>query len=179
MMGNNFHETYGHPDIKPPSDRSTGHVFVLVATIIAALWRNTLGVALPALAVGFGLAVATLIAPHVLRPLNILWFRLGLVLHRIVNPLVMLAIFVLAFLPAGLIMRRWHDPLRSHRAAEGVSTPERNCIGGSEQKSITAASKKAPDIGGLLAFAFQSDGVASGEASARGRRERRLEWARR
>ena len=37
-----------------------------------------------------------------------------------------------------------------------VSTPERNCIGGPEQKSITAAGKKAPDIGGLLAFAAQS-----------------------
>jgi uncharacterized protein len=37
-----------------------------------------------------------------------------------------------------------------------VSTPERNCIGEPEQKSITGTSKKAPDIGGLLAFAFQS-----------------------
>jgi hypothetical protein len=60
-----------------------------------------------------------------------------------------------------------------------VSTPERNCIGGPEQKSITASSKKAPDIGGLLAFAFQSGDVASGVASARGRRDRRLEWANR
>jgi hypothetical protein len=38
-----------------------------------------------------------------------------------------------------------------------VSTPERNCIGGPEQKSITASSKKAPDIGGLLAFAFNPE----------------------
>ena len=37
-----------------------------------------------------------------------------------------------------------------------VSTPERNCIGGPEQESISTASKKAPDIGGLLAFAAQS-----------------------
>ena len=61
-----------------------------------------------------------------------------------------------------------------------VSTPDRYCIGGPEGKSITPGSKKAPDIGGLLAFAF-SRGVASGVAvaSARGRRERRLEWARR
>ena len=60
-----------------------------------------------------------------------------------------------------------------------VSTPERICIGGPGQKSITGASKKAPDIGGLLAFVFQLGGVASGVASGRGRRERRLEWARR
>jgi hypothetical protein len=37
-----------------------------------------------------------------------------------------------------------------------VSTPERNCIAEPEQKSISTASKKAPDIGGLLAFAAQS-----------------------
>ena len=43
-----------------------------------------------------------------------------------------------------------------------VSTPERKCTGGPEQKSIAAASKKAPDIGGLLAF-----------GSLRSRRQRR------
>jgi predicted transcriptional regulator len=37
-----------------------------------------------------------------------------------------------------------------------LSTPERNCIGEPEQKSISTASKKVPDIGGLLAFAAQS-----------------------
>jgi hypothetical protein len=62
-----------------------------------------------------------------------------------------------------------------NEAPSNVSTPERNYIGGPEQKSITTASKKAPDIGGLLAFAFQSGGTASGVASDRGRRERRLE----
>jgi len=39
-----------------------------------------------------------------------------------------------------------------------LSTPERNCIGGPEQKSLTQASKKAPDIGGLLAFGGLSPG---------------------
>jgi nitroreductase len=38
---------------------------------------------------------------------------------------------------------------------------------------------KAPDIGGLVAFAFQSGGLASCAASGRGRRDRRLEWVRR
>jgi len=48
-----------------------------------------------------------------------------------------------------------------------LSTPERYCIGEPGAKSITTASKKAPDIGGLLAFALQSGGLASGVASAR------------
>jgi glutathione S-transferase len=76
---------------------------------------------------------------------------------------------------ANYAKRQWQRPA----VQAWVSTPQRNCIGGPEQKSVTAASKKAPDIGGLLAFAFQSGGVASGAASGRGRRDRRLEWARR
>jgi hypothetical protein len=38
-----------------------------------------------------------------------------------------------------------------------VSTPERICIGGPEQKSITAASKKAPDIGAFLLSYFNPE----------------------
>ncbi len=45
----------------------------------------------------------------------------------------------------------WMQPTR-------LSTPERNCIGEPEQKSISRASKKAPDIGGLLAIEVQSEG---------------------
>jgi hypothetical protein len=39
-----------------------------------------------------------------------------------------------------------------------LSTPEKKCTGGPEQESITTASKKAPDIGGLLAFGGLSPG---------------------
>lgn len=48
-----------------------------------------------------------------LRPLNALWHRLGLLLGRIVNPVVMGAVFFLAVSPVGLIMRlSGKDPLR-------------------------------------------------------------------
>lgn len=36
----------------------------------------------------------------------------------------------------------------------GLSTPERHCIGGPEQKSITTASKKAPISGAFLLSRF-------------------------
>src|SRR5262245_62913818 len=61
----------------------------------------------------------SLIVPKTLRPLNLVWFRIGLALHRVVNPLVMLLIFLVVFLPAGLIFRVWNDPLRSRRASPG------------------------------------------------------------
>jgi hypothetical protein len=67
------------------------------------------------------LASLSVIAPSIIKPLNIIWFRFGLILHRIVNPIVMFAIFAVVFVPAGAIMRLWRDPLRSKRI-EGRST---------------------------------------------------------
>jgi len=42
-------------------------------------------------------------------------------LHRVVNPVVMVAVFAAVFVPAGAIMRFWRDPLRSRRP-KGAST---------------------------------------------------------
>jgi hypothetical protein len=41
-----------------------------------------------------------------------------------------------------------------HKELEPLSTPERNCIGGPEQKSITARQARRPPISG--AFCFRS-----------------------
>src|SRR5262245_60543613 len=115
-MSGNFHETYAHGDVRPPSERSTGLVFAGVAVIVAVIWRHSPMVPWVALAVAAALAALSMTAPALLRPLNLLWFRFGLLLHRVVNPLVMLAMFALVFVPAGLIMRLWHDPLGAKRA---------------------------------------------------------------
>jgi hypothetical protein len=116
-MRKNFHESFGQPAaVEPPSERSTGLVFACVALVVAVLWRNTPGVPWTAAGVAVALVAVSLLAPKLLAPVNLVWFRFGLLLHRVVNPLVMLAMFVLVFLPGGLIMRLWHDPLRSRRA---------------------------------------------------------------
>ena len=58
-------------------------------------------------------AVAGLIWPGVLRPLNWLWFRFGLLLHSVVNPVIMGIVFYTAVLPTGLVIRAMgKDPLR-------------------------------------------------------------------
>lgn len=120
-MSKGFHESFQQGEIKPPSDRSTGLVFAAVAVIVAALWRNNPTAPWVALGVAAMLLIASLAVPIVLRPLNWIWFRVGLLLHRVMNPLIMLAMFVLVFVPGGLLMRIWHDPLRSRRAASGSS----------------------------------------------------------
>jgi predicted membrane metal-binding protein len=117
-MRTNFHENYAGRENKPPSERSTGLLFAAVAVIVAVLWRNSPTVPWVALCLASILAVVSLIAPVLLKPINILWFRFGLLLHRIVNPIVMFVVWTAVFVPAGAIMRLWRDPLRSTRTTE-------------------------------------------------------------
>lgn len=54
-----------------------------------------------------------LLRPSLLSWLNALWLKLGLLLHRIVNPIIMAVLFFGTILPIGLLMRAFgKDPLR-------------------------------------------------------------------
>jgi hypothetical protein len=113
----NFHESYnpGAGDVKPPSPRSTGIVFTVVALLVAVLLRRHEVYAFIAVGVAAVLLILSFTVPAVLQPLNILWFKFGLLLHRIVNPVVMLLMFAVAFLPMGVLVRIFADPLRLKR----------------------------------------------------------------
>ena len=115
-MKSNFHERYREAPPAPPSARATGLVFCVVALIIAGVFYANLAVAMPALGVAFAFALASWLQPNLLEPLNRAWFRLSLLLNRIVNPIVMLLIYLLAIVPSGLIMQLLRDPLRKKRA---------------------------------------------------------------
>ena len=104
----------GNTEVKMGSERGFGIVFAIVFLIIALfpllgdggvrLW--SVGVA----AVFGGLAF---LAPKVLTPLNRLWFKFGMLLSRIVSPIVMGILFFVTVTPTGLIMRaRGKDLLR-------------------------------------------------------------------
>lgn len=49
--------------------------------------------------------VAALALPDVLHPLNVMWMKLGRLLHRVVSPVVLGLLFLVAFVPMGLILR--------------------------------------------------------------------------
>jgi hypothetical protein len=109
------HEPYRQAEIKPPSNRSTGIVFACVAVVVAVLWRNTPAVVWSSLGIAAVLALVSLLIPAVLAPLNLVWFRFGLLLHKVMNPLIMLLMFAVVFVPGGFLMRLWHDPLAARR----------------------------------------------------------------
>jgi hypothetical protein len=120
-----MHETYKERGpTKTSSDRGFGIVFTVVFALIAGFqlyagrieWAMGLG----AVAAVF-LAVA-LVRPTLLAPLNRLWTRFGLLLHRIVNPLVMGVMFFGVITPFGLAMRLFGwDALSRKRKPEAAS----------------------------------------------------------
>ena len=110
-----FQEDY-HPGESPRlgSDRSFGFVFTIVFAIVALVpvYEGN-GVRLWAAVVAAVLLAISLIRPSVLRPANRLWFWFGLLLHRVVSPLVMGFLFFLTVTPIGVAMRICgKDPLR-------------------------------------------------------------------
>lgn len=59
----------------------------------------------PLLILGAGLGVCALFLPAVLAPLNKAWYSFGLLLGKIVSPIVLGAIFFLMITPVALLMR--------------------------------------------------------------------------
>jgi hypothetical protein len=112
-----------HAAIKTASDRSFG---LTVGGILAAIaifrwwWVGSLSWLMAALLViGAALLTAGLLRPAILAPLNRLWTKLGLLLFHVVNPVVMLLLFIVTIVPAGLIMRLvGHDPMRRRFAPD-------------------------------------------------------------
>ena len=114
-MAKNFHEDYERPELPLPPDRSTGLVFTAIALIVAYLWRADTAVLTIALAVAGVLAALSLLYPIALRPLNIVWMRFALLLSKVMNPIVMGLLFLVAIVPAGLLMQIGYDPLRRRK----------------------------------------------------------------
>jgi hypothetical protein len=72
--------------------------------------------------VGAAFLAAALLRPAVLAPLNRVWTRFGLLLHRIVSPVVLGIMFFVVITPMGLIMRALgKDPLRLRLEREARS----------------------------------------------------------
>ncbi len=106
MKGNSHESFEGHVEIKTGSDRSFGWVVGGVLSLIA-LWPlvHGNGPRLWALIPGLLLIGFAVVRPATLQPLNQLWFRLGLLLGRIVSPIVLGIIYFLWITPIALVMR--------------------------------------------------------------------------
>lgn len=100
--------------VKGSSDRTFGLVFVVFFAVIG-LWPliGDGGIRIWSLAISAVLLVLSMARPSILAPLNRLWMRFGLLLHKVTNPIIMGLIFFLAVTPTALYLKiRRQDPLR-------------------------------------------------------------------
>jgi hypothetical protein len=105
--------------VKAPSEKSFGVTFACVFGLLSGWQFYSHGVSFWAVATilaGIGFLGMAFAAPAVLRPLNLLWMKFGLLLHRIVNPLIMGVLFFGVFTPMGLAMRLFGADLLRLRA---------------------------------------------------------------
>jgi hypothetical protein len=115
MATGTLHEDLRRDDVTTgPSDRKFGLTLGTILALIAVVkgferspWGGIWGV-LALLLIG-----SALLRPSLLSRSNHIWLKLGLLLHRIVNPVIMAVLFYGTFLPIGLLMRLLgKDPLR-------------------------------------------------------------------
>lgn len=120
---NNFHESFAEHDRDAgPSDRKFGYTvggILLVLGILKTIFHFS-WIAILLMVIGVGLLVGAFFKPEKLSKLNKGWMKLGHLLFHIVNPIVMGLIYVICFIPGGLIMRALkHDPM--NREFDGLA----------------------------------------------------------
>jgi hypothetical protein len=118
------HESFDRKEpVSGSSNRSFGLVFAVVFTIIG-LWPWLFGgqVRIWSLVVGAAFLGVACLWPAALAPLNRVWMRFGMLLHRIVSPAVLGVMFFVVVTPMGLVMRALgKDPLRLRFNREALS----------------------------------------------------------
>lgn len=93
-------------EVRLGSERSFGMVFAVVFAIIGLLpLIKSAGPRYWSLGVAAAFLVVALFIPKLLAPLNRLWFRIGLLLHAIINPIIMGLMFYVVLTPTGFLMR--------------------------------------------------------------------------
>ena len=94
------------PKIKIPSNRNFGLVFFIVFSIVG-LWplihENQIRIWSIIIAIIF--LILGLINSNLLKPLNIIWFKFGLLLGSIIAPIIMGIVFFVVVTPTSLIMK--------------------------------------------------------------------------
>lgn len=94
------------------SNRSFGIVFFLVFLLISIYpLLNNQNIRLWSLLISLIFLILGLLNSSILSPFNKLWFKFGILLGKIISPIVMSAIFFFVVTPIGLIMKMFKKDL--------------------------------------------------------------------
>jgi hypothetical protein len=93
-------------EINKGSNKNFGIVFFIVFFLIAIFpLTNSEEIRIWSLIISFIFLTLGMLKSKILTPLNNLWFKFGIILGKIVSPLVMGVIFFFVVTPIGLLMR--------------------------------------------------------------------------
>lgn len=110
-----MHENFSRAQtLKSSTDRAFGIVIAIFFALVGG-WPLIFGGTVRWWAIGIcgAFVVCALLFPRVLNPLNKLWTQFGLLLHKVMNPILLGIIFFLVVTPMGVLMRlAGKDPLR-------------------------------------------------------------------
>lgn len=121
-MGSGLHEEFSREHaVEAASNKRFGLVVGSIAVAFGCVrtWLHAeIGVfAAILIALGLLLVIAALIKPDVLEPANRAWAKLGLLLHKVTNPIFLGGMYVVAIVPTGLMMRAFGvDPMGLRRS---------------------------------------------------------------
>ncbi len=102
-------------NIELPSNRKFGFFFsgVFLASSIYFYFSGSFSWLFLFFTLALIFFITTILKADVLYPINKLWMRLGLILGKIISPIVLGIIFFLLFTPVGIVMRVFRrDELR-------------------------------------------------------------------
>jgi len=100
--------------VKQGSERNFGIVFSVVFLFFSFYPNFSYEkVRLWSLVVSVLFFLISIFQPSILKSLNFLWFKFGILLGRIISPIIMALVFVFAIIPTGIIIRLMgKDPLQ-------------------------------------------------------------------
>ena len=109
--------------VQGSTNRTLGLTFGAVFLVVGVYpWAFGNPLRLWSLVVAVGFALVALVHPDLLGPLNKVWTRFGLLLHKVTSPIVLGIMFFGVVTPIGLLMRAaGKDPLKLRRQADAAT----------------------------------------------------------
>jgi hypothetical protein len=140
-MAEGLHEEFSREHaVEAASNKRFGLVVGGIAALFGCLrtwWHSEVGVLSGAMiVVGLLLIAAALIKPDVLEGANRAWAKLGLLLHKVTNPIFLGGMYVVAIVPTGLMMRAFGVDPMGLRRPRGESYWIARRQGGSSAESL-------------------------------------------
>ena len=117
MKSNNLQNS-----IKLPSEKSFGIIFSIIFFLLYFFIFKNLYIKYIFLSLSFIFVVTSFIKPSLLKYLNKIWFRFGILLGNIISPIIMGLIFILVFLPISILLKIFKNDFMGVKINRNINT---------------------------------------------------------